>query len=81
MKVPTANVEINCPLLTRKTKVACYDTEFDVVIGNVYDAKCFCSISEKSEKMNDKDEEWDAEYNITSIKQKEHCNLLEKEET
>ena len=53
VKVPTANVEISCPLLNCKTKVACYDTEFDVVIGNVSDAKCFCSISEKSKKMND----------------------------
>ena len=35
----------------------------------------------EDEEIEEEDEECDAEYNITSNKQMEHCDVLEKEET
>ena len=42
--VPTAEVLIESPIYSGKTKVAYFDIEFDAIISNIYGTKCMCSI-------------------------------------
>ena len=51
--VPTANVCIESPIYSGETRVACFDTEFDAIIGNIPGAKCLCAV--ETENPGNKD--------------------------
>ena len=49
-KVQNAIIEIKSPYCMGKTKALCFDTEYDLIIGNIPRAKFFCT----QDRLDDK---------------------------